>query len=151
MNIVPFPPRRPRGKVHVPTVTLAHGGGGKAMKDLIDDVFVAAFDNPLLAPLDDQARIDLAELARMATGWPSPPIRSSSIPWSFPAATSASWRSAARSTISRSAARVPLYLSCAVIIEEGVCRSNSARRSPARWRRRRRRPAFRSSPATPRS
>ena len=60
MNMVSFPPRRPRGKVHVPTVTLAHGGGGKAMKDLIDDVFVAAFDNPLLAPLDDQARIDLS-------------------------------------------------------------------------------------------
>ena len=39
MNIVPFVPRRLRGKVHVPTVTLAHGGGGKAMKDLIDDVF----------------------------------------------------------------------------------------------------------------
>ena len=63
MNVASFMQRRPRGKVHVPTVTLAHGGGGKAMKDLIDDVFVAAFDNPLLAPLDDQARLDLAALA----------------------------------------------------------------------------------------
>ena len=44
-------------------VTLAHGGGGKAMKDLIDDVFVSAFDNPALAPLEDQARFDLAGLA----------------------------------------------------------------------------------------
>src|SRR3974390_2871798 len=51
MNIVPFLHKRPRGKVHVPTVTLAHGGGGKAMKDLIDDVFLEAFYNPLLAPL----------------------------------------------------------------------------------------------------
>ena len=33
------------------------------MKDLIDDVFVSAFDNPSLAPLEDQARFDLAELA----------------------------------------------------------------------------------------
>jgi hydrogenase expression/formation protein HypE len=64
MNIAPFVSRRPRGKVHVPTVTLAHGGGGKAMKDLIDDVFLEAFDNPLLAPLDDQARLDLAVFAR---------------------------------------------------------------------------------------
>ena len=64
MNIVPFVPRRLRGKVYVPTVTLAHGGGGKAMKDLIDDVFLEAFDNPLLAPLDDQARLDLAVFAR---------------------------------------------------------------------------------------
>ena len=34
------------------------------MKDLIDDVFVAAFDNAALAPLEDQARFDLADLAR---------------------------------------------------------------------------------------
>jgi len=46
-----------------PTITLAHGSGGKAMHDLIEDVFVGAFANPLLAPLEDQARIDLAELA----------------------------------------------------------------------------------------
>src|SRR6202034_541499 len=64
MNIAPFIRSRPLGKVHVPTVTLAHGGGGKAMKDLIDDVFVDAFDNPLLTPLDDQARLDLAALTR---------------------------------------------------------------------------------------
>jgi hydrogenase expression/formation protein HypE len=47
----------------VSTVTLAHGGGGKAMKDLIDDVFVRAFANPLLIPLEDQARVDLSALA----------------------------------------------------------------------------------------
>jgi hydrogenase expression/formation protein HypE len=47
------------------TVTLSHGGGGKAMKDLIDDVFVSAFDNPLLAPLDDQARVALASLTEL--------------------------------------------------------------------------------------
>ena len=47
----------------IPRVTLAHGGGGKAMKDLIRDVFVEAFDNPLLRPLEDQARFDLAELS----------------------------------------------------------------------------------------
>jgi len=47
MNALPSARRR-RDKVHVPTVTLAHGGGGKAMKDLIADVFVEAFDNPLL-------------------------------------------------------------------------------------------------------
>ena len=63
MNIVPFIRSRPLGRVHVPTVTLSHGGGGKAMKDLIDDVFVDAFDNAALAPLEDQARFDLAELA----------------------------------------------------------------------------------------
>ena len=45
--------------------TLAHGGGGKAMHDLIDDVFVRAFDNPVLDALEDQARLPLAELTAL--------------------------------------------------------------------------------------
>ena len=48
--------RRRLGKVSVAKVTLAHGGGGKAMRDLIDDVFVSAFDNEALAPLVDRGR-----------------------------------------------------------------------------------------------
>ena len=64
MNVAPRMRARILGQVHVPTVTLAHGGGGKAMKDLIDDVFVRAFDNAALAPLEDQARFDLCDLAR---------------------------------------------------------------------------------------
>ena len=64
MNVAPFIRTRQLGKVNVDTVTLAHGGGGKAMKDLIDDVFITAFDNHALAPLEDQARFDLADLAR---------------------------------------------------------------------------------------
>ncbi len=46
------------------TVTLAHGGGGRAMRELIERVLVPAFSNPLLAPLEDQARIPLAELTQ---------------------------------------------------------------------------------------
>jgi hydrogenase expression/formation protein HypE len=42
---------------------LAHGSGGKAMRDLIEQVFVAVFANPKLAALEDQARIDLAQLS----------------------------------------------------------------------------------------
>jgi hydrogenase expression/formation protein HypE len=53
---------RALGRVNVPIVTLAHGGGGKAMKDLIDDVFVRVFENPALMPLEDQARFDIAAL-----------------------------------------------------------------------------------------
>ncbi len=43
-------------------MTLAHGGGGKAMRDLIDDVFVATFDNPAMGEMEDQARLDVAAL-----------------------------------------------------------------------------------------
>jgi hydrogenase expression/formation protein HypE len=119
MNVAPFHRRR-RGKVHVLTVTLAHGGGGKAMKDLIDDVFVEAFDNPLLAPLDDQARLDLASFAsrgdRLAFTTDSfvvdPPV--------FPGGDIG--KLAVCGTVNDLAVggAVPLFLSCAVIVEEGV-------------------------------
>jgi hydrogenase expression/formation protein HypE len=120
MNMIPFTSRRSRGKVHVPTVTLAHGGGGKAMKDLIDDVFVEAFDNPLLAPLDDQARIDLLGLAqhgdRLAFTTDSFVID----PLLFPGGDIG--KLAVCGTVNDLAVggALPLYLSCAVIVEEGV-------------------------------
>lgn len=120
MNIAPFIRSRPLGKVNVPTVTLAHGGGGKAMKDLIDDVFVAAFNNASLAPLEDQARFNLAEIAahgdRLAFTTDSFVVD----PLMFPGGDIG--KLAVCGTINDLAvggAR-PLYLSCAVIIEEGV-------------------------------
>jgi len=121
MNAVaPFARLRPLGKLHVRTVTLAHGGGGKAMRDLIDDVFVAAFDNPALAPLEDQARFDLAALAahgdRLAFTTDSFVVD----PLFFPGGDIG--KLAVCGTVNDLAvggAR-PLYLSCAAIIEEGV-------------------------------
>lgn len=122
MNVIPLPPRRRRslGQVHVPTVTLAHGGGGKASKDLIDDVFVAAFDNPLLAPLEDQARLQLEALSahgdRLAFTTDSFVVD----PLFFPGGDIG--KLAICGTVNDLAvggAR-PLYLSCAAIIEEGV-------------------------------
>jgi hydrogenase expression/formation protein HypE len=120
MTIVSQINARPRGRVHVPTVTLAHGGGGKAMKDLIDDVFVEAFDNPLLAPLDDQARLDLATLSnhgdRLAFTTDSFVVD----PLIFPGGDIG--KLAVCGTVNDLAVggAAPLYLSCAVIIEEGV-------------------------------
>jgi hydrogenase expression/formation protein HypE len=120
MNVVSQINTRRRGTVHVPTVTLAHGGGGKAMKDLIDDVFVEAFDNPLLAPLDDQARLDLATLAsrgdRLAFTTDSFVVD----PLIFPGGDIG--KLAVCGTVNDLAVggAVPLYLSCAAIIEEGV-------------------------------
>lgn len=48
----------PQGKV-----TLAHGGGGRVMRELIERIVLPAFDNPLLSLLEDQARIPIADLA----------------------------------------------------------------------------------------
>ena len=120
MNIVPFVPRRLRGKVYVPTVTLAHGGGGKAMKDLIDDVFLEAFDNPLLAPLDDQARLDLAVFARHGDRLAFTTDSFVVDPLIFPGGDIG--KLAVCGTVNDLAVggAVPLYLSCAVIVEEGL-------------------------------
>ncbi len=120
MNIAPPLHKRPRGKVHVPTVTLAHGGGGKAMKDLIDDVFLGAFDNPLLAPLDDQARLNLAALARHGDRLAFTTDSFVVDPLIFPGGDIG--RLAVCGTVNDLAVggAVPLYLSCAVIVEEGL-------------------------------
>ena len=112
-------PKR-RGKVRVPTITLAHGGGGKAMHDLIDDVFVEAFDSESHAPMEDQARISLAHLAaygdRLAFTTDSYVVQ----PLDFPGGNIG--KLAICGTINDLAVggAIPLYLSCAVIIEEGL-------------------------------
>ena len=120
MNQMALPRRRPLGQTHVAKVTLAHGGGGKAMKDLIDDVFVSAFNNPLLAPLEDQAKIHLADLAlhgdRLAFTTDSFVVH----PLFFPGGDIG--KLAVCGTVNDLAvggAR-PLFLSCAAIIEEGI-------------------------------
>jgi hydrogenase expression/formation protein HypE len=116
----PLPRSRPLGKVNVPTVTLAHGGGGKAMKDLIDDVFVRAFDNRMLAPLEDQARLDVSALAqpgdRIAFATDSFVVD----PLIFPGGDIG--KLAVCGTVNDLAVggAVPRWLSCAMIIEEGV-------------------------------
>ncbi|HUA77799.1 MAG TPA: hydrogenase expression/formation protein HypE, partial [Acetobacteraceae bacterium] len=108
------------GRVQVPTVTLAHGGGGKVMKDLIDDVFVGAFGGGAGVPLEDQARLALSAFAahgdRLAFTTDSFVID----PLFFPGGDIG--KLAVCGTINDLAVggAVPLYLSCAVIVEEGV-------------------------------
>lgn len=45
-------------------ITLAHGGGGSAMRSLIDEVFLAVFTQGPPAVQEDQARLDLTTLAQ---------------------------------------------------------------------------------------
>jgi hydrogenase expression/formation protein HypE len=47
------------------TVLLGHGSGGKLSSELLHSVFLPAFDNPLLARLEDQAVLEFAA-ARLA-------------------------------------------------------------------------------------
>ena len=110
---------KPR-KLRDTTITLAHGSGGKAMKDLIEQIFLTHFDNPLLAPLEDQARFDLASLTalgdRLALTTDSYVVD----PLFFPGSDIGAL--AINGTVNDLAVSgaIPLYLTCSVILEEGL-------------------------------
>jgi hydrogenase expression/formation protein HypE len=102
------------------TITLAHGGGGRAMRGLIERIFLPAFDNPMLATLEDQARVSLADLAahgdRLAFTTDSYVVT----PLKFPGGDIG--KLAVCGTVNDlavSGAR-PLLLSCGMVIEEGL-------------------------------
>lgn len=112
--------QRRSGKLRDSRITLSHGSGGKAMRDLIDDVFVGSFGNAELAPLEDQARISLVALVaqgdRLAFTTDSYVVD----PLFFPGGDIGTL--AVNGTINDlavSGAR-PLYLTCSVILEEGL-------------------------------
>lgn len=113
------PPRK-RGTVSLKKVSLAHGGGGKAMRDLIDDVFVSAFNNPALAPLEDQARFDLADLTSLGDRLAFTTDSYVVDPLFFPGGDIG--KLAVCGTVNDLAVggAKPLYLTCAMIIEEGI-------------------------------
>ena len=100
-------------------ITLAHGSGGKAMRDLIADIFVAGFADPELARLEDQARFELAALTaqgeRLAFTTDSYVVD----PLFFPGGDIG--QLAVNGTVNDLAVggAKPLYLSCGMIIEEG--------------------------------
>ena len=89
------------------TITMAHGAGGKAMRDLIEDVFVGTFANKDLEQLEDQARFELADLmqsgAKLAFTTDSYVVD----PVEFPAVILARWPSTARSMILRCQVQYP--------------------------------------------
>ncbi len=102
------------------TVTLSHGSGGSAMRDLIHHIFVETFDNPVLALLEDQARFDLTTLQtlgdRLAFTTDSYVID----PLFFPGGDIGEL--AVNGTVNDLAVSgaTPLYLTCSVILEEGL-------------------------------
>ena len=107
-------------KLRAETITMAHGSGGKAMRDLIDDLFVATFDNPELSRLEDQAQFSLDDLVaqgnRLAMTTDSYVVD----PLFFPGGDIGEL--AVTGTVNDLAVggAIPLYLSCGMIIEEGM-------------------------------
>jgi len=101
-------------------ITLAHGAGGKVMHDLIRDLFVAGYGNDILAALEDQARLQLNALLargdRLAFTTDSYVVD----PLFFPGGDIG--KLAVTGTVNDLAVggAVPLYLSCGMILEEGL-------------------------------
>ncbi|MBZ5542866.1 MAG: hydrogenase expression/formation protein HypE [Acidobacteriia bacterium] len=97
------------------TVLLGHGSGGKLSADLIREVFLPAFQNPILARLDDQAIISVNGF-RLAFTTDSFVVR----PLFFPGGDIGSL--AVHGTVNDLAmgGAQPLCLSAAFIIEEGL-------------------------------
>ena len=121
-------------------ITMAHGNGGAAMQQLIQEYFIKAFANPILMQSEDQARIPLQEWentgAKLSFSTDTFVIE----PIFFPGGNIG--KLAVCGTLNDVAVcgAVPKYLSCAFILEEGfplielreiiysmaeVCRSNA--------------------------
>jgi hydrogenase expression/formation protein HypE len=109
-----------RGRVRDTAINLSHGGGGKAMRDLIEDVFVSAFNNPSLSALEDQAVFSLAELAahgdRLAFTTDTYVVD----PLFFPGGDIGTLAVAGTVNDLAVSGAKPLFLSCAVVLEEGL-------------------------------
>jgi hydrogenase expression/formation protein HypE len=97
------------------TVQLAHGGGGRLMQELIQDIFLPAFQNPMLASLHDGATwpVDKGTLAFTTDSYVVRPLF-------FPGGDIGSL--AVNGTINDLAmcGAKPLYLSAGFILEEGL-------------------------------
>jgi hydrogenase expression/formation protein HypE len=98
-----------------PQILLAHGGGGKLMHRLIEDVFVPAFDNGLLGERHDGAVFGVGN-ARLAFTTDSYVVK----PLFFPGGDIGSL--AVNGTVNDLAmcGALPLYLSSGFILEEGM-------------------------------
>ncbi|MGJ3435666.1 hydrogenase expression/formation protein HypE [Serratia sp. Je.1.23.a] len=101
-------------------ITMAHGSGGAAMQQLLDDLFLPAFANPQLDQREDQARLDLAELTqqgdRLAFTTDSYVID----PIFFPGGDIGKLAICGTVNDLAVSGALPRYLSCGFILEEGL-------------------------------
>lgn len=106
--------RKRKARLREENITLAHGAGGKATQTLIEAVFLDAFRNPLLEPLDDGALLDVGG-ARLAFTTDSYVVS----PLFFPGGNIGDL--AVNGTVNDLAVSgaTPLYLSAGFILEEG--------------------------------
>jgi hydrogenase expression/formation protein HypE len=114
--------RRARPRVKEERITMSHGAGGKATQTLVEAIFLDAFRNPLLEPLEDAARISING-ARVALTTDSYVVS----PLFFPGGDIGDL--AVNGTVNDLAVSgaVPLYLSAGFILEEGFAVADLSR------------------------
>ncbi len=97
-------------------ITLAHGGGGKASEELIEDVFLPLFSNDILDSLSDGAILDAPKTGKLAFSTDSFVID----PIFFPGGDIGSL--AVHGTVNDIAVSggVPRYISVGFVLEEGL-------------------------------
>lgn len=105
---------------NIERITLAHGSGGIAMRELVENEIVAAFDNPHLAPLEDQARLGLEDMTKLGDRLAMTTDSFVVDPLEFPGGDIGTL--AVNGTVNDLAmgGATPLYLTCGLILEEGL-------------------------------
>lgn len=101
-------------------VTMAHGSGGRAMQQMIEKMFLSAFDNPWLNQREDGARLSLAALSaqgdRLAFTTDSYVID----PIFFPGGNIGKLAVCGTANDLAVSGATPAWLSCGFILEEGL-------------------------------
>jgi hydrogenase expression/formation protein HypE len=97
------------------TVQLAHGGGGRRTRELVEDLFLPAFDNPMLAARHDSAVVDVPG-ARLAITTDSYVVS----PLFFPGGDIGTLAVCGTVNDLAMAGARPLYLTAGFILEEGL-------------------------------
>ncbi|HET8996430.1 MAG TPA: hydrogenase expression/formation protein HypE [Acetobacteraceae bacterium] len=101
-------------------INLSHGGGGRAMRGLIEDLFLPAFGNTRPDALEDQARLPLEELAALGDRLAFTTDSYVVDPLFFPGADIGALAVAGTVNDLAVGGARPLFLSCAMVIEEGL-------------------------------
>ena len=112
------------------TITMAHGGGGRAMRELIERLIVPAFDNPLLATLEDQARLPLSGPGGLAQHGDRLAFTTDSYvvsPLFFAGGDIGTLAVCGTVNDLAMSGALPLVLSCGLIIEEGLATADLQR------------------------
>ena len=101
-------------------INLSHGGGGRAMRSLIDDVFLGAFGNPHADAMQDSATLALADMVRHGDRLAFTTDSYVVDPLFFPGADIGALAVAGTvNDLAVSGAR-PMFLSCGMVLEEGL-------------------------------